>query len=153
FGAGIDEEVFRQNIAESPNPHWGYRGYIDGGWGGVDDYGIYPEALAPTLRANGFVADVFYAGDDASQLTARLDDGMPTLVWLSYLGETPIQMDDAGSYQVLPGMHVVTAYGYDDAGVYVANPANGGRDFYTWGEFMTMWAPLDGMALGVAPIS
>ncbi|MCC6312956.1 MAG: LysM peptidoglycan-binding domain-containing protein, partial [Thermomicrobiales bacterium] len=42
FGAGIDEEVFRQNIAESPNPHWGYRGYIDGGWGGVDDYGIYP---------------------------------------------------------------------------------------------------------------
>ncbi|HYO30406.1 MAG TPA: LysM peptidoglycan-binding domain-containing protein, partial [Thermomicrobiales bacterium] len=37
FGAGIDEDVFRANIGQSPNPHWGYRGWIEGAWGGTDD--------------------------------------------------------------------------------------------------------------------
>jgi hypothetical protein len=103
FGAGIDEDVFRANIGQSPNPHWGYRGWIEGAWGGTDDYGVYPEALAPTLEANGFVADVFYAGNDASALTSRLDGGMPVAVWLGYQGDTAITMEDAGTYSVAPG--------------------------------------------------
>jgi len=151
FGAGIDEEVFRANIGQSPNPHWGYRGWIDGRWGGTDDYGVYPEAMAPTLQANGFVADVFYAGGDASALTARLDGGMPVAVWLGYWGDTGVTMEDAGTYEVVPGMHVVVAYGYDEGGVHVSDPGTGTYRYFTWGDFMTMWSVLDGMALGVAP--
>jgi LysM repeat protein/uncharacterized protein YvpB len=152
FGAPIDEDVFRANIGPSENPHWGFRGWIDGAWGGTDDYGIYPEALAPTLQANGFIADVFYAGGDASALTARLDDGMPVVTWLGFRGEPGMTMDDAGTYTLVPGMHAVTVYGYDDWGVYVADPGSGAYDYHDWDSFMGMWAALDGMAMGVAPV-
>ena len=151
FGNGIDEEVFRANIGQSPNPHWGYRGWIEGTWGGTDDYGVYPEAMAPTLEANGFVADVFYAQGDAGALTARLDGGVPVAVWLGYFGDTAVTMDDAGTYQVAPGTHVVVAYGYDEGGVHVSDPGSGSYRYLSWGEFMTMWGVLDGMALGIAP--
>lgn len=151
FGNGIDEDVFRVNIGPSPNPHWGYRGWIDGAWGTTDDSGVYPEALAPTLEANGFVADVFYAQGDASALTARLDDGMPVAVWLSYLGEPGFMMEDAGTYKLVPGTRVVVAHGYDAGGVHISNPGSGQYEYLDWGSFMTMWGALDGMALGVAP--
>ncbi len=151
FGAQIDEDIFRSNIGLSENPHWGYRGWIEGSWGGTDDYGIYPEALAPTLEANGFIADVFYANGDASQLTARLDDGMPVVAWLGFLGEPGLSMDDAGTYRLVPGMHAVTVYGYDDYGVYVSDPGSGTYGYHDWDSFMGMWAALDGMAMGVAP--
>lgn len=151
FGAQIDEDVFRANIGQSENPHWGYRGWIDGTRGGTDDYGIYPEALAPTLQANGFVADVFYANGDASQLTARLDDGMPVVAWLGVPGEPGTTMEDAGSYRLVPGMQAVTVYGYDDGGVYVSDPGSGTYGYDDWDSFMGMWAALDGMSMGVAP--
>ena len=38
------------------------------------------------------------------------------------------------------GMHVVTAIGYDDAGVYVMDPAKGSVDHYDWATFSDMWA-------------
>ena len=81
----------------SANPHWGYRGNIHGAWGGTDDYGVYPEALVPTLNEFGFIADVFYGGD-ASALTARIDAGMPVMTWLGYFGDTAWVQEDEGTY-------------------------------------------------------
>jgi predicted double-glycine peptidase len=48
-------------------------------------------------------------------------------------------------------MHVVVARGFDDAGVYVSDPANGAYKFFPWADFMWAWNVLDGMALGVGP--
>jgi LysM repeat protein/uncharacterized protein YvpB len=152
FGYGVPESAFLERIGQSVNPHWGYRGDINGAWGGSDDYGIYPEALVPTLNEFGYVGDVFYSGGDASALTARLDAGMPVLTWLGYFGDTAWQADDDGSYLVAPGMHVVVAYGYDDGGVYVSNPGRGDYGYYSWGDFLAMWNVLGGMSLGVAPM-
>ncbi|HEX2280979.1 MAG TPA: LysM peptidoglycan-binding domain-containing protein [Thermomicrobiales bacterium] len=151
FGWGVPESAFMERIGVSANPHWGYRGSIHGAWGGTDDYGVYPEALVPTLNEFGFMADVFYGGD-ASALTARLDGGMPVITWLGYFGDTAWVQEDEGAYLLAPGMHVVTVYGYDDGGVYVSNPGRGSHDYYTWGDFLTMWSVLDGMALAVAPM-
>jgi LysM repeat protein/uncharacterized protein YvpB len=152
FGWGVPESAFIERIGVSTNPHWGYRGDIYGAWGGADDYGVYPEALVPTLNEFGFTADVFYGGD-ASALTARLDAGMPVMTWLGYFGDTAwVQEDDEGTYLLAPGLHVVTVYGYDDGGVYVSNPGRGTFDYYAWADFLTMWSVLDGMALGVAPL-
>lgn len=152
FGNGVPEAAFMERIGLSDNPHWGYRGNIHGPWGGTDDYGIYPEALAPTLHDYGFVGDVFYGGSPES-LTARLDSGMPVVVWLGYFGDTGwVQQQDSGSYLLVPGMHVVTVYGYDDGGVYLSNPGRGTYDYYAWPDFLAMWQVLDGMALGVAPM-
>ncbi len=151
FGAGVPESAFVENIPPSDNPHWGYRGDIHGPWGGTDDYGIYAEALVPTLNDYGFVADVFYGGDVES-ITARLDAGMPVITWLGYFGHTGWQQSDEGTYLLAPGMHVVTVYGYDDGGVYLVNPGRGNYDYYAWGDFLDKWSVIDGMALAVAPM-
>jgi LysM repeat protein/uncharacterized protein YvpB len=151
FGWGVPETAFIERIGISANPHWGYRGDIHGAWGGADDYGVYPEALAPTLNEFGFMADVFYGGDPSS-LTTRLDAGMPVMTWLGYFGDTAWVQEDEGAYLLAPGLHVVTVYGYDDGGVYVSNPGRGSFDYYAWGDFLSMWSVLDGMALGVAPL-
>jgi LysM repeat protein/uncharacterized protein YvpB len=151
FGWAVPESAFIERIGVSANPHWGYRGNIHGAWGGADDYGVYPEALVPTLNEFGFMADVFYGGD-ASALTSRIDAGMPVMTWLGYFGDTAWVQEDEGAYLLAPGLHVVTVYGYDDGGVYVSNPGRGNFDYYAWGDFLGMWSVLDGMALAVAPI-
>ncbi len=151
FGWGVPESAFIERIGVSANPHWGYRGNIHGAWGGADDYGVYAEALVPTLNEFGFMADVFYGGD-ASALTTRIDAGMPVMTWLGYFGDTAWVQEDEGAYLLAPGLHVVTVYGYDDGGVYVSNPGRGILDYYGWGDFLSMWSVLDGMALAVAPL-
>lgn len=151
FGWAVPESAFLERIGNSANPHWGYRGNIHGAWGGADDYGVYPEALVPTLNEFGFAGDVFYGGE-AAALTSRIDAGMPVLTWLGYFGDTAWLQEDEGSYLLAPGMHVVTVYGYDDWGVYVSNPGRGNYDSYAWGDFLSMWSVLDGMALAVAPM-
>jgi hypothetical protein len=105
----------------------------------------------PTLNEFGFIGEVFYGGD-ASSLTARIDAGMPVLAWLGYFCDTAWLQQDEGAYLLAPGLHVVTVYGYDDGGVYVSNPGRGTYDYYAWGDFLSMWSVLDGMALGLAPM-
>jgi uncharacterized protein YvpB/LysM repeat protein len=152
LGNGVPESAFIESIPLSQNPHWGYRGVITEDWGGTDNYGVYPEAMAPTLNDYGFATDIFY-GTDASSLTARLDAGMPVLTWLGYFGDNAWLQEDEGSYLLAPGMHVVTVYGYDDGGVYLVNPGRGTHDHYGWDDFLAMWRVLDGMAMAVAPIA
>lgn len=151
FDWAIPESAFIRRIAESTNPHRGYRGNIDGAWGSADDYGVYPEALVPTLNEFGFAGDVFYSGDPSS-LTRRLDACVPILTWFGYFGDTGREPDDAGSSQLAPGMHVITVYGDDDGAVYVSNPGRGSVGYNGWDDFLAMWSVLDGMALAVAPM-
>jgi uncharacterized protein YvpB len=83
---------------------------------------------------------------------ASLDAGRPTIVWLGLWGETSFDAytADGTRYQLTPGMHVMTAYGYDESGVYLSDPANGSLVYYDWGTFNGMWQVMDGMALGVS---
>jgi len=151
FGAAVPETAFMQRVPPAYNPHWGYRGNIDGWWGNTDDYGVYPEALVPTLNAYGFTGDVFYSEGDAHALTQRIDAGKPVLTWLGLWGNTAVTLQDEGTYKVAAGAHVVTVYGYNTEGVYASDPARGDYRFYPWDQFMAMWGVLDGMALAVWP--
>lgn len=151
FGDGIPESTFIANVPQAANPHDGYRGNIDGWWGNTDDYGIYPEALLPTLNANGFVGEVMYTEGDTSPLTAQLDAGHPVVVWLAFWGNTRVTLTDEGTYSVFAGMHVVTAYGYDDGGVYVMDPAKGHSVYLDWSTFEQLWSVIDGMGMAVYP--
>ncbi|MFL5759499.1 MAG: LysM peptidoglycan-binding domain-containing protein [Thermomicrobiales bacterium] len=151
FGDGIPEWAFWDSIPETLNPHYGYRGNIDGWWGNYDDYGIYPEPLVPILNNYGFNGDVFYSEGDTSQLTAELDAGHPVIVWLALWGDTGVVYADEGTYRVFAGEHVMTAYGYDNNGVSLSDPATGGYVFYDWGTFISMWSTSDGMSLAVYP--
>lgn len=151
FGNAIPEDAFTSSIPQASNPHHGYRGNIDGPWGNTDDYGIYPEPLLPVLDAWGFSSEVMYTGGDPAPLIAHLDAGHPVVVWLGFWGDTRETLTDDGTYSVFAGMHVVTVYGYDEGGIYVADPATGGMDFYSWDEFVSMWSVVDGMSLAIAP--
>lgn len=151
FGAGVTESTFIAQVPAAKNPHYGYRGDIDGFWGNTTDYGIYPEALAPVLDANGYYASIFYSFGETEELQWHLDQGRPVLVWLGLWGDTAETLRDHGTYKVAAGAHVVVVYGYDAAGVYVSDPADGIQKFYAWDDFRAKWGVLDGMAMAVAP--
>ena len=153
WGNWVSEWEFDGRVGWSENPHWGYRGDINGWWGNTTDYGVYAEPLVAPLAEFGFYGEAFYAQGDAGALTARLDDGAPVVVWLGLWGDQGFYeyADDGSAYKLVPGYHVVVAYGYDESGVYVADPATGGYTSYPWGDFMWMWNVLDGMSLAVWP--
>ena len=154
YGTWVSEYEFDSLVGWSENPHWGYRGDISGWWGNTDDYGVYAAALAPALSNFGFYGEEFYGQGNATALTARLDAGAPVVVWLGLWGDTGFYQHSADGtpYKLVPGMHVVVAYGYDSGGVYVSDPASGGKRFYDWSTFMTFWDVMDGMGLSVAPL-
>jgi uncharacterized protein YvpB len=153
YGTWVSEYQFDDLVGWSANPHWGFRGDINGPWGSTDDYGVYAEPLAWALPNFGFWGDVFYAQGDASALSSRLDQGFPTLVWIGDFGNDAYWAEADGTwFQLAAGEHVVVAYGYDANGVYASDPATGGDRFFSWGEFMTLWNVLDGMSLAVGPM-
>ncbi|CAA9562985.1 MAG: Spore_germination_protein_YaaH [uncultured Thermomicrobiales bacterium] len=151
YGGWVDEWSFEASVGYDSNPHIGFRGDINGWWGNTWDYGVYPEALARALPDFGFSGEVLYGG--SGTLTDRLDFGVPTLVWLGLWGDTGwYETDEFGAtYKLVPGYHVMVAYGYDADGVYLSDPANGSYTFYDWGTFLWMWYAMDGMGLAVWP--
>ncbi len=153
FGGGISEYAFDSVVGWSENPHYGYRGDITGWWGNTVDYGVYVEPLAAALPQFGFYGEAFYGQGNSAALTNRLDAGSPVLVYLGLWGDTGFYEtgSDGSTYLLVPGYHVVVAYGYDQSGVYVSDPAIGSSRFYDWGTFMSMWNVMDGMALAVSP--
>lgn len=150
LGNQISEYNFDSLVGWNDNPHWGYRGNINGAWGGTTDYGVYPEALVPALNQLGFNGEVSYG--DNSTLMNSIDQGKPTLVWIALRGDQSIHptTSDGTTYQVTAGMHVVVVYGYDDSGVYISDPGPGTLRSYDWGTFDRIWGIMDNMALAVS---
>ncbi|HEV2528887.1 MAG TPA: C39 family peptidase [Thermomicrobiales bacterium] len=154
YGSPVSEYNFDAPVGLAADPHVGYRGDITGWWGNTTDYGVYAEPLAAVLPQFGFRGETFYGVGNAAALTNRLDAGLPTLVWLGLWGDTGFYEygADGSRYLLVPGAHVVVAYGYDQAGVYVSDPAVGASRFYSWDSFMAAWNVFDGMGLAVSPL-
>lgn len=152
LGGWVSEYEFESVVPLSDNPHWGYRGDITGVWGNTDDYGVYASALVPALQNFGFNGNVFYGAGDTGELTAAIDRGEPTLVWIGMNGDLSHYdyTSDGTRYQLTQYMHVMVVYGYDDGGVYLSDPGTGSFKYYDWGTFMWMWNVMDGMALSVS---
>jgi uncharacterized protein YvpB len=150
IGRPVSEYDIERIVPLSENPHWGYRGDIEGEWGNTDDYGVYNEPLAEALPHFGLRGEVIYGGRD--DLTRELDLGRPTVVWLAMWGDSGSfdeTTDDGTRYQLTTGMHVMLAYGYDETGVYLTDPGTAVLRHYDWATFMAMWEVMDGMALSV----
>jgi uncharacterized protein YvpB len=151
FGWAPSEADFMAAIPETLNPHYGYRGNIDGWWGNTTDYGIYPEPLVPVLADWGFTGEILYTMGDTGPLMEHIDAGHPVVTWLGFWGNTRERLSDEGNYSVFAGMHVVTVYDYDDEGVWVMDPAKGQKVHYSWDFFTKLWTVVDGMSLAVYP--
>jgi uncharacterized protein YvpB len=155
YDTWVSEWTFDELVPLSDNPHWGYRGDINGSWGNTIDYGVYPEPLVGPLAELGFRGEAFYAQGDASPLERYLANGVPVILWLGMWGDQSYYeyADDGTPYKINPGYHVVVAYGYDETGVYAADPATGSTVSWSWGDFMWMWDSMDGMSLAVWPLA
>jgi uncharacterized protein YvpB len=155
YDTWVSEWTFDELVPLSDNPHWGYRGDINGSWGNTIDYGVYPEPLVGPLVELGFRGEVFYAQGDASSLQRYLANGVPVILWLGMWGDQSYYeyASDGTPYMINPGYHVVVSYGYDESGVYAVDPATGSTVSWSWGDFMWMWDAMDGMALAVWPLA
>lgn len=150
LGRPVSEHDFVALVPSSENPHWGYRGNIDGEWGNTTDYGVYAGPLVPALAAVGFTGEAFYG--EAGDLRRELDLGRPVVVWLGMWGDGgsfDAWTADGARFQLTTGMHVMVAYGYDEERVYITDPGTAVLREYDWTTFATMWAVMDGMALSV----
>src|SRR3954471_6444995 len=87
YDTWVSEWAFDELVPASDNPHWGYRGDINGSWGNSTDYGVYPEALVRPLAELGFRGEVFYGEGDASSLERYLTNGVPVMLWLGMRGD------------------------------------------------------------------
>jgi uncharacterized protein YvpB len=155
YGVTVSEYSFDDLVGWSENPHLGFRGDINGSWGNTTDYGVYAEALVRPLTKFGFRGVAFYGQGDATQLKRYLENRVPVLVWLGYWGDrTHIEYASNGAaFKLNEGNHVVVAYGYDDSGVFISDPASGTVSVLNWSDFMPMWNVLDGMGLAIWPFS
>lgn len=150
-GQPISEYEIEAVTPASPNPHWGYRGDIMGSWGNTEDYGVYNAPLASGLDQLGVASQPFY-GSTRDDLTRELDVGRPVVIWLGLWGDGgsfDAYAEDGTRFQLTTGMHVMVAYGYDEAGVYVTDPGKAVTRQYDWETFMSLWGVMDGMALSI----
>ena len=127
YDTWVSEWTFDELVPASDNPHWGYRGDINGAWGNTTDYGVYPEPLVGPLAELGFRGEVFYARGDASSLQRYLANGVPVILWLGMWGDQSYYeyASDGTPYKINPGYHVVVGYGYDESGVYARRSGHG----------------------------
>ncbi len=154
WGIQLNEEDFIDAIPVNENPHLGFRGNINGGWGGTTNYGIYAEPIAQFLLTRGLNTKLIWNG--VASLKEEIALGRPVVVWISGgLGyASPFEAEAAGqSFWLMPYEHTVTAYGYDENGIFVADPGYGTYNYYSWSEFKRGWSYLGNMAMSVWPTS
>lgn len=150
----ISEDEFIQSIPLNPNPHLGYRGNIDGWFGGTDQYGIYLEPIANYLDTRGFSTKLLDGTADAVKAELALGHPVQVIIIAGMGWSTPFTAESDGlTYQLAAGEHSVVLYGYDANGVYVADPGYGTSDYYSWATFLRSWSYLGNMAMAVWPES
>ena len=154
WGNPISEREFLRAVPTSPNPHLGFRGAIDGAFGGLTNYGVYAEPLVPVLEQHGYAAQVYYG--DLQRLEASLRSGTPVVVWLTagQQTRTVYTRTYAGTtFTLVPGEHALVVYGYDSSGVSVMDVASGSYTQIDWSGFLRRWGYFDKMMLVITPLS
>ena len=146
LGKPVTEAWMQAQFGKDDNPHKGFRGNVDGQFGGVYDYGVYAEPVAQALHSLGLNADVRY-GASYADLRAALDRGQPVIVWLSLFAE-PGYYDQPGGYRLVPGEHTYVVVGYDATRFVVNDPGQGGRRFYI--RAIPHWELFNNMAVFVS---
>ncbi|MDQ2810170.1 MAG: C39 family peptidase [Chloroflexota bacterium] len=152
WGKVVTQEHFMSEVPTNPNPHLGFRGNIYAAFGGITNYGVYPEPLVPVLEQNGYQAAGYYG--DQARLEASLRAGNPVVVWLtSGRQERPLYTGaSAGAtFRLVPGEHTAVAYGYDSSGINLMDVGNGGYYHTDWASFLRRWGYFDSMMLVITP--
>lgn len=153
YGKQIPETTFVDDIGFNANPDKGFRGQIDGTWGGIDDYGVYPGPILDDLKRRGFPNSYRFAGE-IPKLKDAIAHDHPVVAWIvgTYGDSERMQETQDGiAFFLVPYEHAVTVYGYDDTGVWVLDVGDAMKEHVMWAIFVHAWMQLDGMALVPVP--
>ncbi|MBN1934797.1 MAG: C39 family peptidase [Anaerolineae bacterium] len=153
FDVQVSEADIFAALPFDENPHRGFRGNVDGAYGGLDDYGVYAGPLRQVLTDLGLQVQTFVGG--TPELRDHLRHGRVIIAWVTYdlQVQTPreIILSDGEVVTLVPFEHALLVVGYNADGFWVNDPYTGTAKFYFEGEFMRSFAYLDNMALVVGP--
>lgn len=149
YGKQIPETTFIDDIGFNANPNKGFRGRIDGAWGGTDDYGVYPGPILDVLKRRGFPNSYRFDGD-VTKLKDAIAHDHPVVAWIVGTygdSERTQETRDGEAFFLVPYEHAVTVYGYDETGVWVMDVGDAMKVHVAWETFVHAWMQLYGMAL------
>jgi len=143
----------------SDNPWLGFRGNLDLPEtlaNGLQDYGILAPPMARAVQSLGYETRVVI-GLAAPQLLRYAIAVLhrPVVVWVSWRLEdwpTIVGHADGTSFTLELHEHANTVIGYDQGGVWVLDPWDGGPLYHSWATFLHVWLTyFHGMSLLLAP--
>ncbi len=143
----------------SDNPWLGFRGNLDLPEtlaNGLQDYGILAPPMARAVQSLGYETRVVI-GLAAPQLLRYAIAVLhrPVVVWVSWRLEdwpTIVGHADGTSFTLGLHEHANTVIGYDQGGVWVLDPWDGGPLYHSWATFLHVWLTyFHGMSLLLAP--
>jgi uncharacterized protein YvpB len=164
--AAMAAQYHRLSISESnilnalplhENPHLGFRGNVDGAYGGLVDYGVYAAPVGRVLSDLGLQVAPLSGG--IAEIKEHIRQGRPVLAWITYdlQVQAPQEHLLAGENNqpqrvtLVPYEHAILIVGYNREGLWIHDPYDGTRNFYSEGEFLRSFEYLGRMALVVGP--
>ena len=148
------DEIF-ELVGHDPggNPHKGFVGRsFDDPPGRLypNGYGVYAEPIAQGLAKAGIRAEVHY-DEDVAWLKEQIRQGDPVMIWATadMIERSPEYWTakDGQRIKAVRGEHTYLVVGYDEKGVWVADPWMGQRRHFSWTRFLASWSILDRMSL------
>lgn len=153
YGVPLSEEEIIEALPRDENPHLGFRGRLDGTPGGLTDYGVYAEPIRQILVANGLEAT--HVEDGLDGIKRALDRRHPVIAWVTHRlrVQEPVEitLSTGQKVKMVNYQHTVVITGYNQQGLWVNDPYDGGEYFYNSTDFARAFGYLDDMALEVAP--
>jgi uncharacterized protein YvpB len=150
-GVDLSESEVLNALPLNDNPHLGFRGNVDGPYGGIEDYGVYAGPILDILHNRELRAWPVEGGLEG--IKAAIARGNPVIAWVTYdcLASTPVQVEANGTTVTLvPNQHVVVVTGYDPAGVWANDPYDGQEDYYPNSDFRRAMGYFGDMAIEIA---
>lgn len=153
YGLPIDESDILNALPRHEDPNLGFRGNVDGSYGGIDDYGTYAEPIRQVLIKMGLEASHLNGGID--EIKQHLREERPVIAWITYRMQvqTPRQvtLSNGTAVTMVPYEHTILIVGYNADGLWIHDPYDGTRTWYGETDFLRSFAYLGNMALVVGP--
>jgi len=153
FGVQVSEAEILAALPRNENPNYGFRGNVDGQYGGIIDYGVYAEPMRQVMAQLGLSVTPLEGG--VQEIRHHIRQGKLLLAWVTYDLEiqTPkrVTLSDGQTVTLVPYQHVVLVTGYNRNGLWINDPYTGTAKFYPDAEFARSFAYLNNMALVVGP--
>jgi uncharacterized protein YvpB len=153
YGIGLSEERILAALPLHDNPHRGFRGDVDGAYGGLLDYGVYAEPIRQALTQWGLEVEHLSGGID--EIKRHIQQGRVVIAWITYdlqvQSPTQVTTSDGQVVTLVPYEHAVLVTGYNRDGLWVNDPFAGIQTFYRGQDFARSFSYLGNMGLVVGP--